>query len=138
MVMGTEVDRPTTLLAEHVRVTPAVSSVRLVGAHPVEDAIADSGSDTLQFAATALRYQPLLPSVPVIWGLITGGVGSRTCTIISALIFIGSLFPCASVAMLKKPYVWPGTPLKFTDVAVVAAWKGVNGPPLSDTKISKV
>src|SRR5215510_6108856 len=66
MVTGTEVDRPAELLAEQVRVTPAVSAVRLIDVHPVEDAIPDSGSDTLQFTVTALRYQPLLPSVPVI------------------------------------------------------------------------
>ena len=103
MVIGTEVDRPTALLAEQVRVTPAVSAGRLVGAHPVEDVIPDSGSDTLQFTVTALRYQPLLPNVPVICGVITGGVTSTIVTTKSALVFIGSLFPAASVAMLKKP-----------------------------------
>src|SRR5262249_41234438 len=66
MVTGTEVDRPAELVAEQVRVEAAVSACGLVGAHRVEDAIRDSGSDTLQFAVTALRYQPLLPSVPVI------------------------------------------------------------------------
>src|SRR5262245_7792485 len=103
MVTGTEVDRPAELLAEQVRVTPAVSAVRLVGVHPVEDAIPDSGSDTLQFTVTALRYQPLLPSLPVICGLITGGVTSTIVTTKSALVFIGSLLPAASVAMLKNP-----------------------------------
>src|SRR6185312_6017425 len=103
MVIGTEVDSPTPFVAEHVRVTPAVSPVRLVGAHPVEDAIPDSGSDTLQFTVTALRYQPLLPSVPVICGVISGAVISAIFTAKSALVFIASLFPAASVAMLKKP-----------------------------------
>src|SRR6478672_12632833 len=103
MVIGAEAARPTAFVAEQVSVTPAVSLVRLVGAHPVEDAIPESGSDTLQFAVTALRYQPLLPTVPVICGLITGGVGSMTCTVVSALVFIGSLFPPASVAILTKP-----------------------------------
>ena len=28
--------------------------------------------------------------------------------------------------------------MKFADVAVVDTWNGVNGPPLSDTKTSKV
>src|SRR5215510_5330788 len=102
-VIGTEVDKPTALLAAHVRVTPAVSPVRVVGEHPVEDAIADSGSETLQFTVTALRYQPLLPNVPVICGVITGAVTSTIVTTKSALVFIGSLFPAASVAMLKKP-----------------------------------
>ena len=103
MVIGTEVDRPTALLAAQVRVTPAVSPVRVVGVHPVEDAIPDSGSETLQFMVTALRYQPLLPSVPVIWGVIIGGVISAIFIMTSALFFIGSLIPDASVAMLKKP-----------------------------------
>src|SRR5262245_30189452 len=133
MVIGTEVDSSLVLLAEHVRVMPAVSVVRFVGVHPVEDAIPDSGSDTLQPAVTALRYQPLLPTVPVIWGFITGGVGSRRCTVTSALVFIGSLAPPSSVAMLKKPYVCSGAPWKFHDVAVVATRNGRNGPPLSDT-----
>jgi hypothetical protein len=66
MVMGTDVTRPTPFVAEQVTVTPAVSAVRLVGVHFVEDAIPDSASDTFQFTVTALRYQPLLPSVPVI------------------------------------------------------------------------
>jgi hypothetical protein len=59
MVTGTVVARPTALLAEQVRVTPAVSPARSVGAHPVEEAIPDSGSVTVQFTVTALRYQPL-------------------------------------------------------------------------------
>jgi hypothetical protein len=103
MVMGTDVVRPTPFVAEHVSVTPAVSTVRLEGAHPVDVRIPDSGSDTLQLTVTALRYQPLLPSVPVTFGLITGGVTSAIFIVISALVFIGSLFPAASVAMLKKP-----------------------------------
>src|SRR5689334_19090814 len=103
MVMGTEVDKPTPLVAEQLSVTPAVSSVRLVGAHPADDAIPDSGSETLQFTVTALRYQPLLPGVPVICGVISGGVISAIFTAKSALVLIGSLFPAASVAMLKKP-----------------------------------
>src|SRR6516165_8256587 len=103
MVMGTDVERPTPLVAVQVRLTPAVSAGRFVGAHPVEDAIPDSRSDTLQFTVTALRYHPLLPSVPVIWGVMTGGVTSTIVTPKSALVFIGSLFPAASVAMLKKP-----------------------------------
>ena len=61
-----------------------------------------------------------------------------TCTVISGLVFPGSLFPPPSVAMLKKPYVCPGTPVKVAEVAAVAAWNTVNGPPLSETKTSKV
>ena len=101
--MGTDVEMPTPLVAEQVRVRPAVSAVRLVGAHPVEDVIPDSGSVTLQLTVTALRYQPLLPSAPVIWGVIIGGVISAIFITTSALVFIGSLIPDASVAMLKKP-----------------------------------
>src|SRR5581483_4286605 len=64
-VMGTDVARPTPFVAEQVRVMPSVSAVRLIGAHPVEDAMPDSGSDTLQLTVTAVRYQPLLPAAPL-------------------------------------------------------------------------
>src|SRR5262245_15601192 len=103
VVMGTGVARPTPFVGGEVTVTPAVSSVRLVGVHFVEDAIPDSTSDTFQFTVTALRYQPLLPSVPVIWGVIIGGVISAMFITTSDLVFIGSLTSDAPVAMLKKP-----------------------------------
>jgi hypothetical protein len=103
MVMGRDLEIPTPLVAEQIRVSPAVSAVRLVDAHPVEDVIPDSGSVTFQLTVTALRYQPLLPSVPVICGVIVGAVISAIVIAKSALVFIGSLMPEVSVAMLKKP-----------------------------------
>jgi hypothetical protein len=103
MVTGTDAVKPTPFVAEQVRVAPGVSTVRLVEVHPVEDAIPDSASDTTQFTVTALRYQPLLPEAPVICGVISGAVTSAIFTRKSALAFIGSLLPAASVAMLKKP-----------------------------------
>ena len=66
IVTGTELESPAPLVAEHVKVMPAVSAVRFVMVHPEEDVTPDSGSVTLQFTVTLLLYQPLLPKVPVI------------------------------------------------------------------------
>ena len=76
IVTETEAESPAPFVAEQVKVAPAVSAVRVVGVHPVEDAMPDSGSVTFQLTVTLLRYHPLFPTVPVIWGLITGGVVS--------------------------------------------------------------
>ena len=94
-------DNPAPFVAEQVKVTPAVSAVRVVGVQPVEDATPDSGSVTLQLAVTLLRYQPLLPRVPMIWGTITGGVVSVAIRVVaSAEVFDGSILPTRSRAML--------------------------------------
>ena len=78
IVIETVPDNPAPFVAEQVKVTPAVSVVRVVCAQPVEDAIPDSGSLTFQTTVTLLLYQPLLPKVPVITGTTTGGVVSIT------------------------------------------------------------
>ncbi len=67
---------PAPFVAEHVNVVPVVSESIVVVLHPVLDVIPDSGSLTLQLTVTSLVYQPLLPSVPFIVGVITGGVVS--------------------------------------------------------------
>jgi hypothetical protein len=67
---------PPALVAEHVNVVPEVSVLIVVLSHPVFDVIVDSLSTTVQLTVTLLVYQPLLPSVPVIVGVITGGVES--------------------------------------------------------------
>ena len=77
-VTDTEADNPAPFVAEQVEVVPDVSAVRVVGPQPDDDAIPDSGSLTLQLTVTLLRYQPLLPRVPVICGTIMGGVLSAT------------------------------------------------------------
>src|SRR5215467_10086057 len=73
-VTEVDVDRPAPFVAEQVSVTPVVSAVSVVDVQPDEDAIPDSGSVTFQVTPTLLLYQPLLPNVPVICGVIMGGV----------------------------------------------------------------
>lgn len=63
-------------VAVHVKVTPVVSVVTVVGSQPVFDDTADSASVTVQDTETFDVYQPLFPSVPVTVGVITGGVAS--------------------------------------------------------------
>ena len=69
---------PPALVAEHVNVVPAaaVSVVMLEGPQSVEDEIDDWGSVTVHVRPTSLVYQPPEPSVPVMFGVITGGVES--------------------------------------------------------------
>ena len=73
-----ELGRPAPFTAEHVSVRPAVSVVMDVEPQPVEDATPDSGSVAVQVTVTLLTYQPLRPNVPLIAGVITGGVLSMT------------------------------------------------------------
>ena len=76
MVADAEFDNPAPFVAEHVRVVPSVFVMRLAAPHPVVDAIPDSGSTTDQETVTLLVYQPLVPSVPVTVGWMTGEVVS--------------------------------------------------------------
>src|SRR3712207_4825557 len=78
IVTETELERPTLLVTEHVRVVPAVSAVRWDSVQPVEDRIPDSDSCTDQITVTSLIYQPPEPAVPIIVGVMTGAVVSRT------------------------------------------------------------
>ena len=64
-----------------VNVIPVVSVETVLLPHPDDDEIADSGSVTLQETWTLDVYQPLLPSVPVTVGVMTGGVVSGTTTV---------------------------------------------------------
>jgi hypothetical protein len=73
-VTGTEFESPAPFVAEHVSVTPAVSEVRFVVVQPLEEATPDSGSVAAHATEIALVYQPLLPSVPVMVGVIDGAV----------------------------------------------------------------
>ena len=67
---------PPALVAEHVNVSPVVSAVTLLGPQPVDDEIDDSASVTVQVRPTLLVYHPLVPRVPVMFGVMTGGVAS--------------------------------------------------------------
>ena len=63
-----------------MKVVPAVSLVTLAASQPLLALMADSASTTLQVTETLLVYQPLLPSVPLTVGVITGGVVSGAGT----------------------------------------------------------
>src|ERR1043166_1051300 len=75
-VTEAELESPVPFVAEQVSVTPAVSPGKAVVPHPEEDAMPDSGSVTLQLTVTGLRYQPPLPEVPLMVGVMSGGVAS--------------------------------------------------------------
>ena len=77
IITGTELVPPA-LVAVQVKVVPAVSAVTLwgrAGVYVVE-VMGDSSSVTVHVTSTSLVYHPLLPRVPVILGVITGGVVS--------------------------------------------------------------
>jgi hypothetical protein len=68
---------PPALVALHVYVVPDVSVVRDTVPQPDFLMLVDSGSVTVQIRPTSLVNQPLVPSVPVIADVMTGGVVSR-------------------------------------------------------------
>ncbi len=67
---------PPGLVAVHATVVSAVSVLRTWFSHVV--LTADSGSVTTNEIETLLRYQLLVPAVPVIVGVMTGAVVSVT------------------------------------------------------------
>jgi hypothetical protein len=69
-------DVPPVLVAVHVNVCPGVSVETVMAPQPFEEEIEDSASVTVQLTVTLLVYQPLLPIVPLTFGVITGGVES--------------------------------------------------------------
>jgi hypothetical protein len=74
---------PPALVAVQVNVTPVVSELTAAEPQPDDDWIGDSPSTTFQATATLLTYQPLLPAVPVMIGVMMGGVlstGERSVT----------------------------------------------------------
>jgi hypothetical protein len=79
IVRDSELTSPAPFVAEHVTGVPAVSAVSVVGPQVGEE-IPDSASFTLQLTVTALLYQPFIPTVPLIVGVITGAVVSVTAT----------------------------------------------------------
>src|SRR5579859_4483159 len=81
MVTELEFDKPAPLVAEQVYVVPFVSVVRVIVAQPVLLEMPDSVSITLQETLTSLTYQPLLPGVPAITGVMTGAVVSTLIVI---------------------------------------------------------
>jgi hypothetical protein len=78
-VTEAEFDKPTLLMTVQVSVVPSngVSLLRVVVAHPSDEAIPDSGSETDQVTVTGPLFQPLPLAPGVTEGVITGGVVSR-------------------------------------------------------------
>jgi hypothetical protein len=70
MVTEPELERPAPFVAEQVTCVPTVSVVKVVDPQPEDEAMPDSGSETVQLTVTSLLYQPL----PLALGVITGGV----------------------------------------------------------------
>jgi hypothetical protein len=75
-----EFDKPTPLVTVQVSVVPSsgVSLLRVVVAHPSDEAIPDSGSETDQLTVTGPLFQPLLLALGVTVGVITGAVVSES------------------------------------------------------------
>src|SRR4030095_12312177 len=69
--------RPAAFVAEHVRTVPAVSVVRLVVVHPVEDESPNSGSVAVQLTDPGELFQPVTFGEGVTVGTITGAVVSN-------------------------------------------------------------
>jgi hypothetical protein len=79
-VTEAEFDKPALLVTVQVSVVPSsgVSLLRVVVAHPSDEAIPDSGSETDQVTVTGPLFQPLLLAVGVTVGVITGAVVSAS------------------------------------------------------------
>ena len=73
-----EFDKPAPLVTVHVSAVPSseVSLLRVVVAHPLDEAIPDSGSETDQLTVTGPLFQPLLLALGVTVDVITEGVVS--------------------------------------------------------------
>jgi hypothetical protein len=78
IVLETELVPPA-LVAVQVNVTPVVSVVT-VEVTQGADVTGDSGSVTVHVTETALVYQSFVPSVPLMFGVMTGGVVSDGVT----------------------------------------------------------
>jgi hypothetical protein len=77
-VTEAEFDKPAPLVTVQVSVVPSsgVSLLRVVVAHPLDEAIPDSGSETDQVTVTGPLFQPLLLALGVTADVATGGVVS--------------------------------------------------------------
>ncbi len=71
-----EFDRPAPFVAVQVIVVPDVSEFRTVVPHPVEEAMPDSGSETVQLTVTSPLFHPFALGAGLTLGVITGAVPS--------------------------------------------------------------
>ena len=69
-----ELVSPSPFFAEQVSAVPGVLAVRVCVVQPTEEAMPVSGSVVYQLTVTEPVYQPFAPAVPVMVGVITGGV----------------------------------------------------------------
>ena len=65
---------PAPSVAVHVSVVPLVSEASVVGEHPEEESIPDSGSDTDQLTVTLTLFHPFVLGPGVRLRVITGAV----------------------------------------------------------------
>jgi hypothetical protein len=75
-VTEAELVKPAPSVAVQVIVVPAVSVPKVTVPHPEDDAIPDSGSETLQVTVKGPLFQPLPFGFGVVVGRMTGGVVS--------------------------------------------------------------
>src|SRR5688572_20018735 len=76
-VTDSELDKPAPLVAEQVSGVPAVSLVRVVGSHPLDETIPVSGSLTFQVTVTSVWFHRLALGSGATRATITGGVASK-------------------------------------------------------------
>lgn len=69
-------DEPPPEVAKQVYVLPVVSTFTSVVPQPDVEVIAESGSPTVQETVASETYHPLLPAVPLMLEVMTGGVES--------------------------------------------------------------
>src|SRR5690606_21270090 len=121
---------PPALLAVQVSVTPSVSAVMVAASQPSSIVTADSSSVTVHVTVTSLVYQPSLPSVPVIVGVMTGGVASLRSAGTSSLPY--ALSPQQTIVpLLRRAQVWsyPAlTCVKPASAGMLLSWRNVLSP----------
>jgi hypothetical protein len=74
---------PAPFVAAHVTVVPAVSAVSVVAPQPLDVAISETGSETVQVTETSPVYQPLAPSFPLTDGVTSGGLESYLSVVVA-------------------------------------------------------
>ena len=93
---------PALSVAEQLNVVPLaeVSDVMFDGPQPVELAMPDVGSVTVQVSATLVVYQPLLPTVPIAFATTEGAVLSTVTVRVGEV----KALPALSVVTTRRSY----------------------------------
>lgn len=128
-VTEAEFGRPAPLVAVQVSVVPTsgVSVSRAVVVQSVEEAIPDSGSDTVQLIVTGALFHPLPLALGVTVGVITGGVVSAELmvTVSEARIPVGTKL----LEYWSVPEAEPENWIMPANVAVYVHVKVTEPPP---------